>query len=76
MQLTPLEKTLRTLGASLTAASFCGLLHASDTFPPDGIAPLHESASSWPWVALAAIVALLSVIALAARRHLPFGKKG
>jgi hypothetical protein len=68
------EKMLRNAGALLSAACFCGLLHASDTLP--SAAPLHETASSWPLVATAAIAALLGVIALAARRHLPFGRKG
>jgi hypothetical protein len=33
-----------------------------------------EIVSSWPWVAMATILVLLSVIALATRRRLPFGK--
>jgi hypothetical protein len=32
-----------------------------------------EAANPWPWVALGGILLLLTVIALAARRHLPFG---
>ena len=72
----PIKKALRTAGASLGVACFCVLLHASDTLSAATATPLRETANSWPWVALAAIVALLTVIALAARRHLPFGKKG
>ena len=35
--------------------------------------PLREPASSWPWLALGAVLVLLGVIARFARRHLPFG---
>jgi hypothetical protein len=70
------KKRLRTAGASLSAACFCALLHASDTLPQASTSPLHETASSWPLVAMAAVGTLLVVIALAARRHLPFGRKG
>jgi hypothetical protein len=34
-----------------------------------------ESANSWPWLALGGILLLLMVIALAARRRLPFGAR-
>jgi hypothetical protein len=76
MQWNTVKKRLRTAGASLSAACFCGLLHASDSLSPAIATPLHESANSWPLVAIAAIVALLAVIALAGRRLLPFGRKG
>ena len=75
MQWKTVKTMLRTAGASLSVASFCELLYASDTFPAI-TTPLHETANSWPLVAMAAIVTLLTAIALAARRHLPFGKKG
>jgi hypothetical protein len=34
-----------------------------------------ETANSWPWLALGGILFLLLVIALAARRRLPFGTR-
>jgi hypothetical protein len=76
MQWKPIEKTLRTAGASLSAVSCSALVQAADTLTPAAASPLHDSVGAWPWVAVAAIVGLLAVIALAARRRLPFGKKG
>ncbi len=35
----------------------------------------HETSSSWPWLALGGIAAILAVISLAARRRLPFGSR-
>jgi len=34
-----------------------------------------ESSNNWPWLALGGILFLLLVIALAARRRLPFGTR-
>jgi hypothetical protein len=76
MQWKPIEKALRAAGASLSAASCCALAQAADALTPAAASPLHDSVSVWPWVAVAAIVGLLAVITLAARRRLPFGKKG
>jgi hypothetical protein len=76
MQWKPIKKVLHTAVASLSVACFCVLLHASDALQPAADTRLRETSNYWSWVALAAIVAILTVIALAARRHLPFGKKG
>jgi hypothetical protein len=35
----------------------------------------REMATSWPWLAIGGILAMLWVISYASRRHLPFGSK-
>jgi hypothetical protein len=75
MQWNLIERSLRRAGASLGAACCGTLVQASDTVTP-AAANVPKTASLWPWVAVAAIVGLLAVIALVARRRLPFGGKG
>jgi hypothetical protein len=67
---------LWTLGAWASAGVLSHantLSSTSVTTLAEGGVVLPETASSWPWVALTAILALLTVISLAARRRLPFG---
>jgi hypothetical protein len=62
------------------AWSAAGALAQANALTPPAVATvvergvaLPEAASSWPWMALSVILALLAVISLAARRRLPFG---
>jgi hypothetical protein len=69
-----IHKSLWTLGASLCTA-FCLASEAKEPLQVTLRVPAAaETANSWPWMALGGIFLLLCVIALAARRRLPFGK--
>lgn len=69
-----LQFAVWTSGASLNAVT-CLANDASRTLPVTDVpAATHQVMNSWPWLALGAIVLILAVIALAARRRLPFGR--
>jgi hypothetical protein len=69
-----IHKALWTLGASLGTA-FCLATEANEPLQVTLRVPaVVETANTWPWMALGGIFLLLCVIALAARRRLPFGK--
>jgi hypothetical protein len=72
MRCKALQLALWTLGASLSTGS-CLAIDANKISPATGVAALPEVFHSWPWLALGGILLLLTVIALAARRRLPFG---
>jgi hypothetical protein len=64
MRCKELQLALWTLGASLSTVP-CLAFGTSNA--------LSATSNSWPWMALGAIVLLLTVIARASRRRLPFG---
>lgn len=75
MRCKALQLALWTLGVSLSTLP-CLAIDANKALPVTPDAPvLHEVLNSWPWIALGAILLLITVIALAARRRLPFGRQ-
>jgi hypothetical protein len=64
-----------TLATSLGTVSCLALDANKPLTPTAGLPAIAEVFNSWPWLASAAIVLLLGVIALAARRRLPFGPR-
>jgi hypothetical protein len=70
-----IQLPLCTLGASLYGA-LCLATEANQSPAVALRAPgVPETFNSWPWLALGGILFLLTVIALAARRRLPFGTR-
>ncbi len=68
-----MQLALWTLATVLSSVS-CLAIDASKVLPaPSVVATVPAVVNAWPWLALGAIVLLLTVIALAARRRLPFG---
>ena len=74
MRCKDLQLALWTLGASLSTAP-CLAFGTSDALSATSARVLPVAVNSWPWMALGAIVLLLTVIARAARRRLPFGPR-
>lgn len=73
MRFKALQLILWTLGASLSAVS-CLAIDAKTTASTPTSPVIAQVVNSWPWLALGTIALLLGVIALAARRRLPFGR--
>jgi len=68
-----LQLALWTLGTSLCAVSCLAVDSQAASIPQ--ASDLPHVLNAWPWLALGTIVLLLAVIALAARRRLPFGPR-
>jgi hypothetical protein len=69
-----LQSALWILGASLSTVP-CLALGPGKALSATSAPVLPAIVNSWPWMALGAIALLLAVIALAARRRLPFGPR-
>jgi len=63
------------LGALLIAAPCLAIATNEPLTPTSGVPSIPDAGNLWPWLALGAIALLLGVIALAARRRLPFGRR-
>ena len=66
------DTTLRRAVIALSAAG-CAAAQGADSLALTAVeAP--ETGHAWPWIAMAAIAALVGVVAYASRRRGPFGK--
>jgi hypothetical protein len=45
----------------------------TETTAPELLARLPDPVNTWPWVAVAAILLIIAVIAFVARRRAPYG---
>jgi len=72
MRCKELQLALWTLGASLSTVP-CLAFGPNNALSATSVPALPALVNSWPWMALGAIVLLLTVIARASRR-LPFGQ--
>jgi hypothetical protein len=73
MRCKAMQLALWTLGTLLTTVSCLAIETKTAATPATTVLP--HVMNSWPWLALGAIALLLAVIALAARRRLPFGPR-
>jgi len=74
MRCKELQLALWALGASLSTVS-CLAFGTNNALSAPTARVLPVAVNSWPWMALGAIVLLLTIIARASRRRLPFGPR-